>query len=104
MNTINIAQQFSDTPGGRRKADGPFSGEAFRERFLEDVFRDPDDQSIIVINLDGAMGYSVTFLEEAFGGLARMFGIKPVLNRLKVISTEDPLLEREILELIKDAV
>lgn len=93
---LNIARDFSSTPGARFKSDGDFSGEEFREKFLEPRFRDLKDESTITINLDGAEGYATSFLEEAFGGLSRKYGIERCLRRLRFVSNEDPTLVREI--------
>lgn len=99
---INIANDFSDTPGGRYRSDGPFSGEEFREKFLEPLFKDSSNAEEIRIVFDGALGYAISFLEEAFGGIARKYGKNTTLKRLVFVSNEDPLLCDEILELIKD--
>lgn len=96
MHTINIAKDFASTPGARYKADGSFSGEEFRERCLEPYFQDVEDDSKIVIILDGTEGYATSFLEEAFGGLARKYGKKRCLERLSFISNEDKLLVDEV--------
>ena len=96
MATINIAKDFVTTPGARYKADGSFSGEEFREKFLEPYFQDPKDYSKIVVILDGTEGYATSFLEEAFGGLARKYGKHRCLERLDFISNEDKLLVDEI--------
>lgn len=65
---INIAAEFSKTPGGRYRTDGPASGEEFRESVLIPALR---ENATIVIELDGTRGYPSSFLEEAFGGLVR---------------------------------
>ena len=93
---INIARDFSDTPGARYKKDGDFSGQEFREKFLEPLFADPDDNTKIRIILDGTEGYATSFLEEAFGGLTRQHGVKRVQSRIKFVSTEDKLLVTEV--------
>ena len=103
MHTINIAKDFSNTPGARYKKFGPFSGEEFRENFLENLFKDKSDNSEIKIILDGVSGYATSFLEEAFGGLARIFGKDRCLKRLIFISNEDPLLIDEINKYIKNS-
>ena len=102
MFTINIAKDFSTTPGARFKTDGPFSGEEFRERFLEEHFRDPKSDFEITVNLDGTEGYATSFLEEAFGGLARKFGKSRCLKRLRFISNEESALIDEIMGYIQD--
>jgi hypothetical protein len=68
MRTVSIAREFSVTPGGRFNRDGPFSGEAFRARFLEPAV---DRGEELVVDLDGVAGLPSSFLEEAFGGLMR---------------------------------
>ena len=103
MATINIAADYTKYPGARYKSDGPFSGEDFRERFLDPLFSDIKDDSEITIILDGPSGYATSFLEEAFGGLARKYGKERCLNRLKFISEEDKLLVEEIREYINNA-
>jgi hypothetical protein len=100
--TINIAKDFIDAPGGRSKKDGSFSGEEFRENFLDQHFNDASKNYKIIIILDGAYGYATSFLEEAFGGLARKYGKDKVNSRLEFISKEEPLLIEEIQSYIND--
>jgi len=102
MNIINVVKDFSKTPGARYRKDGPYSGEEFRESILEKYFIDKNDNSEILINLDGAAGYATSFLEESFGGLARKYGIDRCLKRLTFITSEDPLLEEEIVDYVKN--
>jgi hypothetical protein len=68
MQLINIARQFSKTPAGRYYADGPDSGERFRDEYLEPALRCGDQ---VAVEIDGTHGYSSSFLEEAFGGIVR---------------------------------
>lgn len=103
MTIINIAKDFSKTPGARYEKFGPFSGQEFRKKFLESLFQDKSDDSEITIILDGVAGYATSFLEEAFGGLARMFGKEKCLKRLKFISEEDPLLKEEVVKYIENS-
>src|SRR5262249_39926959 len=102
MHTIKIATEFSTTPGARHKKHGPWSGEEFREKHLEPLFKNPKDNSKIQIVLDGVEGYATSFLEEAFGGLARLYGKKRCISRLEFVSAEDPLLVEEIQGYISD--
>ena len=101
--TINILKDFSKTPGARYKSDGQFSGEEFRGKFLEPHFDTPDANCKICIILDGAEGYPTSFLEEAFGGLARKYGKQRCLERLEFVSEEDRLLVKEIEQYIEHA-
>ena len=89
---IEIAKDFSRTPGGRRISDGPFSGELFRDRLLAPALRRAREtgERVIVI-LDGTRGYLSSFLEESFGGLVRKCGFDhKELERLLEIRSIDP--------------
>lgn len=103
-NLITIANDFSVTPGSRYRTEGPFSGEEFREdvlapKFVEVLARDEK----LTINLDGTLGYGTSFLEEAFGGLARIHNSQLVLDHIEIISTEEPYLKDDVLEYIEKA-
>jgi hypothetical protein len=102
MVTINIAKDFSTTPGARYKADGPCSGEEFREKLLEKHFQDTGNDYEITVILDGTEGYATSFLEEAFGGLARIYGKARCLRRFKFVSNEESSLVDEIVKYIQD--
>jgi hypothetical protein len=79
---IEIAKDFSRYPSGRRIADGPHSGEKFREEFLVPALKTHDE---VVIILDGVKGYPSSFTEEAFGGLVRTgFDKESLLSKLKI--------------------
>jgi hypothetical protein len=74
-------------PGGRFKADGPYSGEFFREEVLRPALTDAiERRQQLTVVLDGAPGYGSSFLEEAFGGLirTRAFSAQDVRSWLKV--------------------
>lgn len=102
MIEINIAKDFSDSPGGRTKKGGDCSGEEFREKFLEQYFENPSDNSKIRIILDGSFGYPTSFLEESFGGLARKYGKERVKEKLVFVSVDEPLLIEEIQSYINE--
>jgi hypothetical protein len=103
MRTITISSDFTDSPGARLISEGPFSGQEFRERFLEPLFTSQSDNEPVSIILDGVEGYATSFLEEAFGGLARKYGKEKVRSRLEFVSLEDPLLIDEVLGYINDS-
>jgi hypothetical protein len=65
---ISIRNNFSENPSGRYVTDGPNSGERFRDEWLLPALR---NGVVVTVNLDGALGYGSSFLEEAFGGLVR---------------------------------
>lgn len=87
---IDVAKDFSTTPGGRLRRHGPFSGEEFRTRLLAPAVREALlNNSSVVVRLDGTAGYAGSFLEEAFGGLLRSDGFTlKDLNRVLQIQTE----------------
>jgi hypothetical protein len=84
--TIFVAQDFSDTPGGRYKRLGPASGEEFRDHLVQ-ILKSGKDLIVIV---DGAEGYGSSFLEEAFGGLVRLglWSFAELSRRVQVIAQD----------------
>ncbi len=95
MKIYRIAEDFSETPGGRFKRHGLFSGEEFRDNVLIDLLsRAIEDGEKLTIVLDGVAGYGSSFLEEAFGGLIRRCHFNhEQLNRHLELRAEDPLYE-----------
>ena len=93
MKIISIAQHFSETPAGRYRSDGPFSGERFREEFLYPALL---DSTKVQVQLDGTLGYGSSFLEEVFGGLVRENGMsfKEIKDKLEIISSRKLYLDR----------
>lgn len=57
MITVNIATDYTRTPGGRFASEGKYSGEDFRERILKPKFLEAlkSSQGLTVI-LDGGYG------------------------------------------------
>lgn len=103
MIIIKIATDFSPTPGARYRTDGPFSGEQFREEKLLPLFEDKTNTDKIIIDLDGAEGYPSSFLEEAFGGLARIVGSEKVRERIEFQTKEFTYMAQKTLEFIDNA-
>jgi hypothetical protein len=102
--TISVSKDFSETPGPRSKGEGDFSGEEFLERLLLPAYRQAvDDGGILLIDLDGAEGYATSFLEAAFGELARKFTPSEVLSHLDFKSDDEPYLIDEIKRYISEA-
>lgn len=102
---INIAKDFSETPGPRYQKDGEFSGEAFRENVLIPRYKEAVEQKVkLEINLDGGYGYPPSFLEEAFGGLVRQFGKEQVVKTLEFVSLEEPYLVETIQKYMEKAI
>jgi len=103
---LHLAKEFSATPGARYISEGEFSGQEFRERILLPKFLEATVSSaILYVDLDGAEGYSTSFLEEAFGGLTREIGSSAeVLKRLELNCQDEPYLVDEIKAYIKKAI
>lgn len=102
--TITISKDFSETPGSRYISEGKYSGEEFRETLLKQSFLEAREKNEkLIINLDGGYGYPTSFLEEAFGGLARLYGSTVVLDIIEIISEDEPSLVDEIKDYIIQA-
>ena len=92
MNIVSIANDFSKYPGGRFPEDGEFSGQEFRERFLEPAVIKQERTRIC---FDGTRGYGSSFLEEAFGGLMRKMNLteKDFFSIFELNSSRPSLIE-----------
>jgi hypothetical protein len=100
---LSVAKDFSTDPGPRYRWEGEESGEQFREEFLEPNFRKAiETNGYLEVNLDGVEGFGTSFLEEAFGGLARIYGTETVLKHLRIVSGEENYRD-EVLEYIDEA-
>lgn len=101
MKVIDIGKDFSRYPVGRYVDDGPYTGQAFRQKFLEPAFEKHEPVKVV---LDNTAGYGSSFLEEAFGGLVRKFHCSAarITDNLE-LETTDPSLRDEILEYIREA-
>jgi hypothetical protein len=66
--TISIARDFSPFPAGRKRGDGPYTGETFREDILRPRLA---NGAHVILDIDGVEGLPSSFLEEVFGGLIR---------------------------------
>lgn len=104
MIRINVAEEFTDSPGGRYKNEGKYSGEEFREtllipRFMEAIKK----HDILEINMDGCFGYPSSFIDESFGGLARKFTNYKILDYIKIVSNDEPGLIDDIEQCINHA-
>ena len=100
---LSIAHEYTPLPGPRFKKQGPKSGEEFRESILEPRFKEAQKRGeVILVDLDGGYGYGTSFLEESFGGLARIHGVDAVLDTLIFKSEEEPYLIDDIKRYIRD--
>jgi hypothetical protein len=101
---LNIAKEFTDTPGPRKRAEGEHSGQQFLEELLRPRFVSAlESGSMLHVNLDGAVGYPTSFLEEAFGGLAREFGSDKVQGNIEITCNDEPYIGEQIRKYIRNA-
>jgi STAS-like domain of unknown function (DUF4325) len=101
MITVSIAKDFTRFPAGRYKRNGETSGEAFRERFLQEPLSKGES---VVVDFDGTVGYGSSFLEEAFGGVVRALKVPSAFVRQHLtLKSSDPSICEEVVEYIEDA-
>lgn len=67
-----LSESFSRFPGGRKRENGPFSGEQFWEDVSKPLL---ERHTFIEFDLSGSVGYSSGFLDEAFGEIGRLLGL-----------------------------
>jgi hypothetical protein len=101
---LKVATEFTYTPGPRLRSEGDYSGEEFLAKLLRPRFLTALELGTrLQINLDGAAGYPSSFLEEAFGGLAREFGSAKVESHIEIVCNDEPYLAEQIQRYIRDA-
>jgi hypothetical protein len=101
---IRVSEEFTKTPGARYKTDGKYSGEQFLEELLKPRFEVAVESNVnLIVDLDGGYGYATSFLEQSFGGLARLFGVAIVEAIVRIKSDDEPGLISEIAKYISNA-
>lgn len=103
---INVAKDFSPIPGARYPKEGDFSGQEFRTKLLSPKLKEAiEKKTILLVDLDGTLGYGTSFLEEAFGGLIRSdkFNLGDIKKHLQFSCKDDPTYIEEINSYIEDA-
>lgn len=88
--TISIARDFSPFPAGRKRSDGPYTGETFREDLLLPKLK---VGTHVILDIDGVEGLPSSFLEEVFGGLVRSGWAPADLRAAVEFRLSDPELE-----------
>lgn len=90
---INVAKDFSETPGGRYRSEGNYSAEEFLDAVLAPAYEKVlKNNEKLVVDFDGCYGVPVCFLAEAFSGLVEMRKEKGVSDHISV-SPEDATLD-----------
>ena len=101
---IVVAKDFSETPGPRVPEEGDFSGMEFLNKLLRPQYEKAvAEKTTLTIDLDGTEGYATSFLESAFGGLAREFKADEILKVMQFKSDDEPYLIEEITKYIREA-
>jgi hypothetical protein len=102
---IKISEDYTKTPGVREEREGDFSGKEFLDRILLPKFQQAiAEKKILFIDFDDTAGYPTSFLEAAFGGLARHYkNAEFVLKNLEFKSNDDPFLISDVKEYINEA-
>jgi hypothetical protein len=101
---IRIAIEFSESPGPRAEKEGEYSGEVFRQQLLEPRYLEAvKTGALLWIDLDGVDGYATSFLEEAFGGLARDYPAEQIEQTIRFKSDDVRSYVYEIVSYIRDA-
>lgn len=86
---ILISSEFTSTPFGRYRGDGPESGEVFREKVLIPAFAEHQRVELV---LDGLDGLPSSFWEEVMGGIIRSgMTLKDLNDRLLVTTSENEM-------------
>lgn len=82
---------FSILPGLRTKKLSIHSAEEFYETKLEKSFKKViSENKILVLDLDGILGYAPCFIDESIGRLVYNFTLSKVKRHLHIISEEEP--------------
>lgn len=103
---LRTMEKMKKLPGPRYRHQGKGfgeSGEEFRDEHLIPAFdRAISLCEILEVDMDGAkFGYPTSFLEEAFGGLARNRGVELVLENIKITCSSEPMLIEEVLHYVR---
>lgn len=102
---FSIVKDYTDTPGARYEYQSEFSGEDFRKKHLVRLYeRAKNENTVVLIDLDDTYGYPPSFLEEAFGGLARQYPGEDVLSRFQFKSEDQMSLPAIISKMVRDVI
>lgn len=101
---LKISTEFSDCPGSRYTTDGNNSAEEFRDKILIPKYLEcVKCNEKLIIDFDNCYGFSIPFLEEAFGGMSRKLPRYNILSNIEIISEDDVTIEKIVIKFIKDA-
>jgi len=100
---IQVAKDFTDTPGARYIKDGPFSGELFLKTHLKPKFEKAIKGNYkLLVDLDGVWGYPSSFVSGSFGKLSTEVGAAKILDIIIFKSDENSIRLENIINEIKN--
>ncbi len=94
--------KYTKFPGGRFERLGPYSGENFREKVLREIFK--SGKSIKIDATGVVTSFSPSFLDEAFGTLAKEYGLEKFTNTVSLLSDDNPSLSDKMMYYVKRAI
>lgn len=101
---LSVAKEFSEIPGPRSRDEGDFSGDQFLEELLKPRYEEAvAEGQKLTVDLDGTEGYATSFLEAAFGGLARTYEAEEIFKVIQLKCDDEPYLIQEIQKYIHEA-
>lgn len=100
MKILKIAELFNSAPGGGLRKDGPFSGEEFREDYLKPMLDSLKINESLLIDFDGAFGYSSSFLHEVFFAFYEKYPEYGNTRLIAVKSDEEPSICKEVTDML----
>lgn len=100
---LQVMHVMDSPPGPRYRDQGKGSGQEFMEDHLIPAFDKAfKNKETLIVDMDGSKyGYPTSFLEEAFGGLARERGTNVVKQVIEIKCTSEPMLAKEIMHYIE---
>ena len=97
-----FAEKYTKFPGGRFERLGPYSGEDFREKVLREIFK--SGKSIEIDATGVVTSFSPSFLDEAFGTLAKEYGLEKFKKTVNLFSDDNPALAEKMMYYVERAI
>jgi len=95
MKIIKISE-WCDAPIARFRSDGEKSGQELREDILKPAILSLQDGEKLLVDFDGMIGCTSSFIDEAFGELARDIEPDTLISTLEIKATERPALTKKV--------
>lgn len=94
LKIIKVAD-FSKLPGARHRADGDYSADEFYEDYVEaplkEIVVSKKPRNLLLIDLDGTLGYASSFVSQLAVRILEACGDKRKLKKIiNIKSDEDP--------------